>query len=268
MTEGAEYEALKADIKAHGVRLPVWTWQGKVIDGRNRYRVCRELGIDPPVQEWDGNGSLVAFIWSLNGPRRHLTASQRAAIAAELEPMLAREASERRAAGLRRGKPVSQLVDLPGKSPVVAGLPERGKLPTSKPPVTVTPVSNPADVSILDDASDSADAGRARNQAAKLTGSSPRYVSDAKRLKQTDPDAFQKVKDGTLTVSQAVKALTGDEKPLDERWAVFDGMDHVRKAAKHAISKIPSGTVPILGKFIVTMGNEIATTGGMKDDTE
>src|SRR6266545_8134410 len=78
MMEGKEFEELKADIKAHGQRLPIWTWQGKVIDGRNRHRACRELGIKPKTQEWDGQGSLVAFIWSLNGPRRHLNSSQRA----------------------------------------------------------------------------------------------------------------------------------------------------------------------------------------------
>lgn len=86
LMEGEAFEQLKADIKAHGLRVPVWTYQGKVIDGRNRYRACKELGIEPAAREWDGNGSLVAFVWSLNGPRRHLDKGQLAAVAAEMLP--------------------------------------------------------------------------------------------------------------------------------------------------------------------------------------
>ena len=37
-----------------------------------RYQACRELGIEPKFQEWDGQGSLVAFVISLNQHRRHL----------------------------------------------------------------------------------------------------------------------------------------------------------------------------------------------------
>ena len=48
LVTGPEYEALKADIAAHGRREPVWTWQGAIIDGRNRYRACRVPFDDNP----------------------------------------------------------------------------------------------------------------------------------------------------------------------------------------------------------------------------
>jgi hypothetical protein len=34
LLRGAAYEQLKADIEAHGVREPIWTWRGQIIDGR------------------------------------------------------------------------------------------------------------------------------------------------------------------------------------------------------------------------------------------
>lgn len=90
-----EYSALVADIKANGQREPIWTYLGKIIDGRNRYKACLEIGIEPRCREWYGNGSLVAFVVSLNLNRRHLTSSQKAMIALEVEKQLAIEAKER-----------------------------------------------------------------------------------------------------------------------------------------------------------------------------
>jgi hypothetical protein len=84
LMQGREYEALKADIAANGLREAMWTYQGKIIDGRNRFRVCQETGMPARFREWDGNGSLVAFVVSLNLHRRHLTDSQRAMIADHL----------------------------------------------------------------------------------------------------------------------------------------------------------------------------------------
>jgi len=52
------------------------------------------LGIEPHYREWDGSGSLVSFVVSLNLHRRHLTSSQRAAIALDIEAQLAVEAKE------------------------------------------------------------------------------------------------------------------------------------------------------------------------------
>jgi len=92
-----EYRALVEDIRKHGLREPIVVWQGKIVDGRNRYRACMELGITPQYREWDGRGSLTAFVVSQNLHRRHLTASQKAVVALEIERMLAIEADERRA---------------------------------------------------------------------------------------------------------------------------------------------------------------------------
>lgn len=82
---GDEFAALKADIAAHGVREPIWTRRGLLLDGRHRERACTELAIACPAREWDGEeGGVVAFVVSLNLNRRHLSESQRVVIAARL----------------------------------------------------------------------------------------------------------------------------------------------------------------------------------------
>lgn len=88
LMQGADFDALKADIAEHGQREPIWVDDdGSILDGRNRHRACVELGLNPTIAKWNGNGSLVAFVVSLNLHRRHLTESQRAMVAAKLANM-------------------------------------------------------------------------------------------------------------------------------------------------------------------------------------
>lgn len=83
LMRGREFDELAADIARHGQRDPIWTKGGLIIDGRNRYRACRELGVEPVRREYDGD-DLIAFVVSLNLHRRHLNESQRAMVAAKL----------------------------------------------------------------------------------------------------------------------------------------------------------------------------------------
>jgi len=76
---GAEFEALKADIKANGLRQPITTHQGMVLDGGNRYEACLAVGVDPVFDEFKG-GNLVTYVMSANFHRRHLSEGQQATI--------------------------------------------------------------------------------------------------------------------------------------------------------------------------------------------
>ena len=95
-----EYESFKRDIKENGLIEPICLHpeDGSIIDGRNRYRACMELGIEPRFRTWDGSSSLTAFVISANLHRRHLTSNQRAAMAVRLLPELKKEAKTRQGA--------------------------------------------------------------------------------------------------------------------------------------------------------------------------
>ena len=86
MMSSLEFAGLVDDIKANGLREPVWLHRdGRILDGRNRWKACRELGIDAPARTYEGgNDGLVAFVVSLNLHRRHLNESQRAMVAARI----------------------------------------------------------------------------------------------------------------------------------------------------------------------------------------
>ena len=87
---------LRDDIAQHGLLCPVELYEGKILDGRHRWRACEELGIECDLIEVDLDGQSPAqYVWNLNGARRHLTAGQRAAVAVELLPVLKEEAKQR-----------------------------------------------------------------------------------------------------------------------------------------------------------------------------
>jgi ParB-like chromosome segregation protein Spo0J len=78
-----EFDKLKADIQAQGLRHPILLHEDLILDGRHRARACAELGIVASFEQWTGNDPL-AFVLSENLHRRHLTTDQRAAIGARL----------------------------------------------------------------------------------------------------------------------------------------------------------------------------------------
>ncbi|EEE06871.1 ParB N-terminal domain-containing protein [Burkholderia dolosa] len=79
--DGAEFDALKADIAANGQRQAIIVHDGLILDGGNRYRACIEAGINPRIEQYGGADPL-AFVLSANLHRRHLTPGQQAAIVA------------------------------------------------------------------------------------------------------------------------------------------------------------------------------------------
>lgn len=81
--EGPAFEELKADIAKNGVIEPIVFLDGAILDGRNRYMAARQLGIEYPRVEYQGDDPL-GFVISHNLKRRHLTESQRAMVAAKL----------------------------------------------------------------------------------------------------------------------------------------------------------------------------------------
>ena len=81
--EGEAYAHFLEDIRRHGVREPITLFEGKILDGRNRYRAAIDAGVECPSKEYVGDDPL-GFVISLNLKRRHLNESQRAMVASKI----------------------------------------------------------------------------------------------------------------------------------------------------------------------------------------
>ena len=103
-----EYAELRGDIEENGLLAPITLFDGKVLDGRHRARVCDELGIEPKTHNYVGDEP-ARFVLSMNVHRRHLTTTQRALIAKAAMPHLKEEAAKRRRehGGTAPGRPAN-----------------------------------------------------------------------------------------------------------------------------------------------------------------
>jgi hypothetical protein len=100
MMNNEELSSLVEDMRTNGydTTTPIITYQSRILDGRNRYRASLEAGVEPVYQEFKG-GDALGFTIRHNLKRRHLTSSQRAAVAVDVEAVLAKQAKANMSAG-------------------------------------------------------------------------------------------------------------------------------------------------------------------------
>lgn len=177
LLEGAEFNELVSDIKHKGLREAIILFEGRILDGRNRFRACQKAEIQPHFETYQGSDP-VGFVVSLNLHRRHLSSSQCAACAVDAEAIMQRLEAE----AAERKKELSGIRANPGE--VVEKIPQREEPKT-------------------------------RDKAAALFNTNPRYVQDAKKLKEENPEAFEQVKAGKVTISKVNQQRKREERLQD-----------------------------------------------------
>jgi hypothetical protein len=173
LMEGAEFDALVADIKANGLREKIDLYEGKIVDGRNRYLALQRLEIDPSADptkyfrkalyahttggeiaphKQNNDDRVRAYVISKNIHRRHLTPEQKRDLIAKLikaQP----EKSDRQIAGTIKASPTTVgtvrakmeatgLVSNLDTRTDKRGRQQPAKKPTPKPPAKPQPVKS------------------------------------------------------------------------------------------------------------------------------
>lgn len=201
-------DRLRDDIAAHGLREPITLLDGLVLDGRSRLTACLMAGVEPQFVDFSGD-SPAAFVASKNLHRRHLTESQRAAVAAELaEAMEAEDRTQSDRTGPNRisdfplGQKSASDDDASGNISGPIG-PENQTGPNrTEPDQTGLRRGRPPGASTR-----TADAATA-------TGATERSTKRARRVKAIAPEVHEAVKAGEITL-HAAEQLVAPPKPDD-----------------------------------------------------
>ncbi len=194
--DSPEFGELVADIGEHGLLQPIVLHEGKILDGRNRYRACQHTGVKPRFEEWSG-ASPTAYVLSLNLHRRHLTEDQRAAIAVEAKEHFEEEAREaQRLAGAHghqggRGKNKTLRVESHEGFPARDHAAEWARRPLAR--------------------------------AAAGTGTTSNRVRVAEGVKKADRKLFEKVHAGVVPLRGAVKEI--EHREVEKARARLDRID-------------------------------------------
>ena len=92
-----EMELLTQSLLEEGCREPLVIWNGMLVDGHNRYRICHEYDIPFAVVEMEFSDLGAAITWSIRNQiaRRNLTPFQRCEMVLPFEAELKAEAKKR-----------------------------------------------------------------------------------------------------------------------------------------------------------------------------
>lgn len=191
---------LQAHIKKNGLEEAVVLYQGKVLDGRSRQEACAKVGIEPRYAEFMRlspdirQAGPLEYVIGRNLTRRHLTPSQRAAIATEMIPAMERALRAQRNGDHRITGPAG---------------PENGEAEAEAPKRRGRP---PKSVSVI-------------KAAAAALGVGERSVKRARKLKKEKPEKFAEVKAGKATLGgEEAKSAKATQKQKDRA----DAMARVR----------------------------------------
>jgi ParB-like chromosome segregation protein Spo0J len=105
-----EFDELVADIKANGVREPIVLHEGKILDGRHRYKAAQAAGVECPRKDYEGTDP-IKYVVSLNLRRRHLDQSQRAWVGNQIAK-LERGANQHTAIAVSSQSDVAELLNV------------------------------------------------------------------------------------------------------------------------------------------------------------
>ena len=240
---GDDFSALESDVKTHGVREPIWLYEGKILDGRNRYTAALKSGIPFETKEFTGTAmEAIEFVWSLNFTRRHLDKGQAAIADARRNKLTDAYAAVRVAAKERQGTRNDLKHDIVEKIPQSSEVVEQ-----------IPQAIEPQEPKKLEP--------KTRDIRAKVAGTNPKYINLADRLVNEHPDLAAQVETGEKTMSQVQRELkkqelsektppppTGKYRVVyaDPPWSYNDKCDAGSVQSGGAEKHYPSMTIPEL----------------------
>jgi hypothetical protein len=192
--EGDKFEDFVEDIRLKGQLQPIVLYEGKILDGKNRYAACQRLGIPSKFVEYTGDDP-VGHAYSLNIMQRELNAEMTAAYGVKILPLIEIEAKKRMEKG--RTSATEQVCKNLHEA-VVRG-------PQGKNPVNCTSEETNPPLTKCE---------KSRDKAAELTNGSGSSIQRAKLVLARAPEVFALMEQGKIPVKTATRL---SKKPAEVR---------------------------------------------------
>lgn len=111
-----EYKQLEKNIVENGFdrNFPIMEWQGFIVDGHNRYDICKKHNIEPIIGTlaYKTKEEVMEWMLDIQLGRRNLTPIQKIAITEKYRPIYEKQAKENQLSGLKNQNN-NVLVNLP-----------------------------------------------------------------------------------------------------------------------------------------------------------
>ena len=209
-----ELAELARDIKENGLLSPIVLLGTSVLDGRNRQLACARADVEPWLVQWKPIGDLGPATWVISQNLKRRHLTSSQAAACAVEALPLLEAEARE----------RRLANLKRGNigPDVQTIERRG-------------------------------AGRSVEQAAGKFNTNHLYVSEAKGIKQSDPDLFEAVREGKKTIPQARRELGLERNRIT---IIFDAAFQSDKKILDFLAHLPKKTRSDTLKEILLQGIE------------
>ena len=186
MLSKEEYNELEKNICKNGILSPILIWDRTIVDGHNRYKICKAHRIENiPTKEMDFSSKSEAIEWILRNQlgRRNLTDFQRNKVALKYEEVIAEQMKQRMS---ERGK-------------IGAEITNNGVRPIEPPPIKPT---------------------SKRKELAKIAGTSEGSIQRSKLiLEKGTPEQIERAEKGGRgnSMSAIVKEIEMEQKGVETR---------------------------------------------------
>ena len=226
-----ELKLLEESLVADGCESPLIVWNGMIIDGHNRYAICRKHDIPFSIQEKHFDTRDEVMLWMLRNQlgRRNLNSYQRSELALRTEPLL-REAAKKK-----------QVTSTGGQEP------------------RLLETSRKAEKRIHTD-----------KELASLAGVSDNTIRKARRIvRDADDEVKRELRQGKLTVNKAytdlVEKARADEPQIGDRSE--KEISAAAQSAVEAATSNPADPCPIPG-MVMHNGAPIHVETALPDTLE
>jgi len=223
-----EYEALERSLLAEGCRDALVLWGDVLIDGHNRYDICRKHGIEFRTVQNDRFSSIEdVMLWMIDNQlaRRSVSDFQRGMLALRKKAILAERAKAQQESE-QEAAPVDAPPAAEGQATEQAAKPSK----SPKPPLAT------------------------REEVAKIAGISSNAISRIEKIQKTaTPELVEAVRAGTISLNaaaavatlpseQQVAAVSGGKKELQQ---VARQVREAKSPAKPRAADAPSEPIDI-----------------------